>query len=74
MNKDASLTEQMAFKLKQEIIIGELSPGTRLPAERELAEKYNVSRVTIRSVITQLCQLGFFKNRSQKRDLCEQLP
>jgi GntR family transcriptional repressor for pyruvate dehydrogenase complex len=61
MKKDASLTEQVVFKLKQAIIRGELSPGTRLPAERELAEKYNVSRVTIRSVITQLCQLGFLK-------------
>lgn len=61
MKKDASLTEQVVFKLKQAIIRGELSPGTRLPAERELAEKYNVSRVTIRSVITRLCQLGFLK-------------
>lgn len=65
MKKEAPLTEQVVFKLKQEIIRGELRPGTRLPAERELAEKYNVSRVTIRSVITQLCQLGFLKTVPQ---------
>ncbi|MDP4945318.1 MAG: GntR family transcriptional regulator, partial [Alishewanella sp.] len=41
-------------KIEALIDSGEFAPGSRLPAERELAEKFNVSRPTIREAIIAL--------------------
>ena len=49
--------ENLYRKIKEEIINQNLKPGTRLP-ERELAEKYNVSRTPIRQVLQQLSSDG----------------
>jgi DNA-binding GntR family transcriptional regulator len=48
------LWEQVADDLKADIRSGELPPGTRLPAEVELAEIYGVARVTIRRAVLEL--------------------
>jgi len=42
------LYQTIASKLRALIEGGEFPPGTRLPGERELAERFGVSRVTIR--------------------------
>lgn len=46
--KDQPLYQTIATKLAREIDAGKYPTGSRLPAERELAELFNVSRVTIR--------------------------
>ena len=56
MNKN--LSETVYEKLKKEIVNGVYIAGSRLPAERKLADKYNVSRITIRDSIGKLAQLG----------------
>jgi GntR family transcriptional regulator, transcriptional repressor for pyruvate dehydrogenase complex len=53
-----NLSETVYEKLKKEIINGVYLAGSRLPAERKLADKYNVSRITIRDSIGKLAQLG----------------
>lgn len=45
---DKRLYHSVAAKIVKLIDAGEFPPGSRLPAERELAERFNVSRVTVR--------------------------
>ncbi len=52
--KNRRMFWQIADKLKALIASGLYPPGTRLPAERELAETFDVSRPTIREAIIAL--------------------
>ena len=45
------------------IAVGTYSPGERLPAERELAELLQVSRVTVRQALQRLVDLGLVAAR-----------
>jgi GntR family transcriptional regulator len=49
---------QIETALETAIDRGRLSPGDRLPAERELAERYGVSRMTLRQALGALEQRG----------------
>lgn len=52
--KRAKACEELVLDLKRTILSGKYSPGSRIPSERELAKKYNVSRVPVREAIEQL--------------------
>ena len=56
--KHKPLYHTVAKKLAQQIDDGKYPPGSRLPAERELAEQFGVSRVTIREAEIALQALG----------------
>lgn len=56
--KDKPLYHAIAEQLAQQIDSGKYPPGSRLPAERELADQFNVSRVTIREAEIALQALG----------------
>jgi GntR family transcriptional regulator len=49
---------QIETALERAIDTGRLSPGDRLPAERALAERYGVSRMTLRQALGALEQRG----------------
>lgn len=49
-----SIAEQLSQRLMRLISDGELSPGERLPSERELAESAGVSRTTVREALRDL--------------------
>lgn len=51
-------SERIADELRQAITTGELAPGTKLPSERELAERYGVARNTARQAIRLLSESG----------------
>lgn len=53
-NQAKRLYLQIAEQLAQLITSGEMSPAARLPAERDLAAKYDVSRQTIREALIAL--------------------
>ena len=53
-----SLTAQVLRALSTSIESGELNPGDRLPPERELMEKYRVSRTVVREAIASLRSSG----------------
>src|SRR5215210_6480684 len=50
--------EETVDRLGTAIRLGILSPGTRLPSERELADQLDISRSTLRQAITTLVQSG----------------
>nr|WP_189055671.1 GntR family transcriptional regulator [Longimycelium tulufanense] len=55
--------EETVERLLQAIRLGVVGPGEKLPAERELAARLNVSRVTLREAIRALQQAGFVQSR-----------
>lgn len=61
--KTKRLYEGIVEQIKQLITGGELKPGDKLLAERELAEKLQVSRVSVREAIRSLEMLGFVEIR-----------
>lgn len=66
MSSDADssrLYQDLARKLHAEIAEGRYVVGGRLPSERELAQKYNLSRPTVREAIIALEVQGFVEVR-----------
>jgi len=56
-------TEQVIAHIRQLIERGQLRPGDRLPAERDLATKIGVSRPTVRGGLHALAAMGVVKSR-----------
>jgi GntR family transcriptional repressor for pyruvate dehydrogenase complex len=57
------VSEEVAKQLKQSILLGHFKSGDKLPAERDLAEEFKVSRVTIREALRKLQDSGFIVTR-----------
>ena len=55
--------EEAVERLLQAIKLGVVAPGERLPSERDLAARLNVSRVTLREAIRALQQAGYVESR-----------
>lgn len=49
--------------LERAIRTGALAPGDTIPTERELAEKYDVSRATVQRAVTEMAQAGMVIRR-----------
>ncbi|QQO08967.1 GntR family transcriptional regulator [Breznakiella homolactica] len=60
------LFEQFIDIIQQKIISGEYKPGQQLPSERDLAELYGLSRVTIRNAINNMVAEGILTRRHRK--------
>ncbi len=58
-----TLAEQIIGQIKELIEAGYVSPGERLPSERELAQMFGVSRPSIREALRALSLLGIIENR-----------
>lgn len=58
-----SLPDRLSVDLERLILEGELGPGDRLPPERELAEHFGVSRVSIREALRELENRGLIDRR-----------
>jgi GntR family transcriptional regulator len=57
------LYQQLERKMRQAILQKKLAPGDALPAERELAEQFAVSRITIRKALDALVAEGLLNRR-----------
>jgi GntR family transcriptional regulator len=58
-----SLVEQVRESLFEELTAGKLPPGAKLPNETELAERFTVSRSTIREAVGSLMDAGYLARR-----------
>lgn len=57
-SRSAPLYVQVADRLADEIHAQQLAPGERLPSERMLQERFEVSRVTVRQALGRLVSIG----------------
>ena len=65
------LFQSVAEQIAELIDEGAYPPGTRLPGERELAEKLGVSRVTIREAEIALQAVGRLEIKTGSGRLCQ---
>jgi GntR family transcriptional regulator len=68
LDKDLAvpLYHQLQHVLKAEIESGQCRPDERLPSEQEIAERFGVSKITVRQALQELAQLGYIR-REQGR-------
>ncbi|MFC0468996.1 PLP-dependent aminotransferase family protein [Halalkalibacter kiskunsagensis] len=57
------IIQQVYVKIREQILLGELHEGERLPSSRELAETLNVSRSVILEAYDQLIAEGYLKSK-----------
>lgn len=55
--------EDTVARLVQTVRLGVVAPGESLPSERDLAERYGVSRDTVRQAIGELADAGYVERR-----------
>jgi GntR family transcriptional repressor for pyruvate dehydrogenase complex len=56
--QSSRLYEQIVEQIEQSVQRGDLKPGDQLPAERELAEQFGVSRTAVREAVKALREKG----------------
>src|SRR5947208_6470865 len=56
--RTSRLYEQIVQQIEESILQGALKPGDQLPAERELAEQFGVSRTAVREAVKALREKG----------------
>ncbi|MET8797003.1 GntR family transcriptional regulator [Nocardia sp. NPDC004568] len=58
-----SVPDEIYDQLVDDVLTGELAPGSTLPAERQLAEALGVSRPTVREAVQRLARAGLVEIR-----------
>ncbi len=69
--------EDAVSRLMQTIRLGVVAPGEALPAERELAQRFSISRDTVREAIKELSDAGYLESRRGRYGgtfVCDPLP
>ncbi len=62
-SRDQTLTNWLYGELRSAILDGRLAPGSRLPASRDFASQYELSRGTVVSVLERLQAEGYVTSR-----------
>jgi GntR family transcriptional regulator, transcriptional repressor for pyruvate dehydrogenase complex len=58
-----ALTDEAIDKIKALVVAGEFAPGSKLPRERELAERLGLSRSSLREAVRALTLVGVLETR-----------
>lgn len=66
IHNSSPLYLQLKNLLIKQIKAGEIKPGEKLPSERELCDKYNVSRITVRQALSALDKDGLIERSHGK--------
>lgn len=66
MLQKQSVSDLVVEDIKNDILHRRLVPGDKLPTERELAEKYQLSRIPIREALKTLSQMGLVETKHGK--------
>lgn len=64
LHRDLSLSDRVTQQLHDLILSGRLRPGDQLPAERDLAESFGVSRTVVREAVRSLAARGMVNVRA----------
>src|SRR5258708_37727910 len=56
--RTSRLYEQIVEQIEESILTGSLKPGDQLPAERDLAQRFGVSRTAVREAVKTLQEKG----------------
>jgi GntR family transcriptional repressor for pyruvate dehydrogenase complex len=64
--RSSRLYEQIVQQIEESILSGALKPGDQLPAERELANRFGVSRTAVREAVKALREKGLVESYSGK--------
>lgn len=56
--RTSRLYEQIVQQIEESVLKGTLKPGDQLPAERDLAQRFGVSRTAVREAVKALCEKG----------------
>jgi len=62
-HRPATLHDRIVEDVRRNILSGVWAPGHRIPFEKELAEQYGCSRMTVNKALTQLANAGFLERR-----------
>lgn len=68
------LYKQLADIIKNDIKMGIIAPGSKLPSENEFAKKYGMSRLTARQAVTVLVNENLVERYHGKGSFCKALP
>lgn len=71
--KTKKVYEEIVAQIKQLIIDGKLQPGDKLLSERELSEKLNVSRASVREAFSALEMMGIISIRPGEGSFVRQI-
>jgi len=58
-----SLVDQVRQGLLDDLVTGNLAPGAKLPNENEIADRFGVSRATVREAVLGLLEAGYLARR-----------
>jgi len=61
VSRAPSLSDKVAETLTEAIVSRRIKPGERLPSERDLGEKFNVSRTVVREAVRSLAARGLVR-------------
>lgn len=64
--RTSRLYEQIVQQIEESVLKGSLKPGDQLPAERELAQRFGVSRTAVREAVKALREKGLVEAYSGK--------
>lgn len=70
----STVAERVRDDIHGRIISGELQPGSQLPAERALAEQFEVARTSVREAIQALIAIGLIERRGNRSYVVERVP
>ena len=61
--RNGNAFEDTVARLLQTVRLGIVAPGDALPAERDLAARFSVSRDTVREAIRELAEAGYLVSK-----------
>lgn len=70
----SKIYEEIAEQLKAQILAGALKPGDKLPSAKELTERFQVGRSTVREALSALQAMGIIETRQGEGSYVKALP
>lgn len=70
----STVSAQIRSQLLKRIETGELAPGAPMPSERDLSDRFQVARTSVREALQGLLSMGVIERRGNRSYIAEHLP